>query len=238
MQTPIPPSLTDFGLTEDSLARLPKKRFDQNKWEKRSVFSSFSVLALVIILAYHVSALIAPALLLFVIAPSGLITYSILIWGEKKLLCLRNEDFKNACAYWAACDDYSRKKAEFDAWIRKQKEEYWRSLSGIGFENELGKLFSLMGYNVNFTPRTGDGGVDLFLRKDGKLTVVQCKAHNKRIPIGVARELSASMKDFQADNAIIACFEGVTQPVSEYIKNKPITVLKLGDIVELQRQHG
>jgi len=95
-----------------------------------------------------------------------------------------------------------------------------------------------MGYNVNFTPRTGDGGVDLFLRKDGKLTVVQCKAHNKRIPIGVARELSASMKDFQADNAIIACFEGVTQPVSEYIKNKPITVLKLGDIVELQRQHG
>jgi hypothetical protein len=67
--------------------------------------------------------------------------------------------------------------------------------------------------------------------------VVQCKAHKGRIPIGVARELCASMADFGAHDAIIACFEGVTQPVIKYIMNKPIQVLDLGDIVVLQAKY-
>jgi restriction system protein len=96
----------------------------------------------------------------------------------------------------------------------------------------------MMGYDVSHTPRTGDGGVDLLARKNGRLTVVQCKAHNKRIPIGVARELAASMSDFKASDAIIACYEGVTKPVEEYIKGKRISVLALPQIVELQRLHG
>ena len=95
-----------------------------------------------------------------------------------------------------------------------------------------------MGYDVKITSITGDGGVDLILRKDGILTVVQCKAHNKRIPIGVARELRSSMLDFKADNAIIACFEGATKPVTEYIKDKAITVLDLNSILALQKQYG
>ena len=39
------------------------------------------------------------------------------------------------------------------------------------------------------------------------LTVIQCKAHAKRIPTNVIRELSAAMADFKANDAIIACFE-------------------------------
>jgi HJR/Mrr/RecB family endonuclease len=99
-------------------------------------------------------------------------------------------------------------------------------------------LFALMGYAVTPTPSTGDGGVDLILQMDGKRTVVQCKAHTKRIPISVARELAASMRDFNADKAIIACLDGVTKPVAEYIKNKQISVLDLKAIVALQRERG
>jgi restriction system protein len=95
-----------------------------------------------------------------------------------------------------------------------------------------------MGYEVTYTPSTSDGGVDIVLRKDGRLTIVQCKAHNKPVSISVARELSACIVDFQAHDAIIACFEGVTNPVIEYIKAKPITVLTLSDIVAHQKQHG
>ena len=92
-----------------------------------------------------------------------------------------------------------------------------------------------MGYQVSYTSHTGDGGVDLILQKDTKLTIVQCKAHNKKIPINVARELCASMIDFNAHDAIIACFQGVTQPVIEYIKNKPIKVLDIEAILSLQK---
>jgi len=111
-------------------------------------------------------------------------------------------------------------------------------LSGVEFERELGKLFSLTGYAVSHTSSTADGGVDLLLRKDGKLTVVQCKAHKKPISISVARELFASMMDFKADNAIIACFEGVTKPVGDYIKTKRITVMTVNDIIAHQMKYG
>lgn len=73
------------------------------------------------------------------------------------------------------------------------------------------------------------------LRKGGRLTVVQCKAHQKKIPICTVRELVASMRDFHADAAILACLEGVTKPVLEYIKNKPISVLNVHQIVQMQR---
>lgn len=44
--------------------------------------------------------------------------------------------------------------------------------------------------------------------------------------------------DFNADDAIIPCFEGVTMPVADYIKNKRITDLTLREIVALQTEHG
>jgi hypothetical protein len=83
--------------------------------------------------------------------------------------------------------------------------------------------------------RTGDGGVDLILRKSDRITVVQCKAHGKKIPIGVARELIASMQDFNAHDAIIACLEGVTKPVQQYIATKPIRVIDVHGILSLQK---
>jgi hypothetical protein len=223
MQAPIPPSLKEFDLTEDAMARLPKQWFGEGK-EGRIFVGAFIVLEIgVLIHNFPFSSLFqffalllgAPILGLGLIIPFVLIVNPMMISSEKKLRSLQNGDFKKACVYWAACEDYSRKKAEFDTWVRKKHEEYWRSLSGIEFENELGKLFTLMGYNVQLTPKTGDGGIDILLRKNGRLIVVQCKAHNKRIPIGVARELSASMADFHANEAIIACFEGVTKPVAE-----------------------
>ena len=151
---------------------------------------------------------------------------------------MNNIHFNNYQKYFDAYSNYQKEKQIYELRVAKRHGEYWRSLSGTAFEKELGKLFSLMGYSVDYTPSTSDGGVDLCLRKDGKLTIVQCKAHNKRIPISVARELCASIVDFRANDAIIACFEGVTKPVEVYIANKPITVLHLGDIIALQNQHG
>ena len=78
----------------------------------------------------------------------------------------------------------------------------------------------------------------MMLRRSGGLTVVQCKAHAKKIPIGVARELAASMADFKADDAIIACFEGVTRPVMVYVREKSMNVITITQIVDMQRKLG
>jgi restriction system protein len=99
----------------------------------------------------------------------------------------------------------------------------------------LAQLFEALGYRVSKTPPTGDGGVDLVLVKDGQKTVVQRKAHNKRISIDVARKLVASMQDFGANVGIIACFEGVTGPTREYIALRKIQAMDLSMILALQR---
>lgn len=112
--------------------------------------------------------------------------------------------------------------------------EYWRQLSGLQFETELGQLFHRLGYKVLKTPPTGDGGVDLILHKDGLKTVIQCKRYKTKVAIGVAREMAASMHDFQAQHAIIACVNGVTRPVREYAAKRQIRILDARDIVALQ----
>lgn len=118
-----------------------------------------------------------------------------------------------------------------------RKEEVWRRLSGIDFERELARLYTRMGYHVEQTPYTSDGGVDLLMRKDGRLTIVQCKAHKTRVSINTARELYAAMMDFKADEAIIACFEGVTKPVEEYSRSRAISILTLKEILPLYTKY-
>jgi restriction system protein len=48
-------------------------------------------------------------------------------------------------------------------------------MTGERFEEWLANFFRARGYSVKLTPRTGDYGVDLDMRKDGKVTVVQAK---------------------------------------------------------------
>lgn len=245
MKLPVQPTLTDFGLSEDDLALLPKPRI-KNIESRYSVFLGIIIFVSISWYFFHHDHILVSlsliALFGIVIAIPIVIVltmlFAIAASLEQRYYCAISDTYKRFIAYSEECAGYEKIKKEYDQWLRKGKEDYWRSLSGVAFEEELGKLFVMMGFSVTQTPRTGDGGVDLLVRKNGWLTVVQCKAHNKRIPIGVARELSASMADFRANDAIIACFEGVTKPVLEYIKNKPIKVLTVGQIVELQRLHG
>ena len=240
---PVSPELRDFGLSEDDLKALPKLLFgfDHGNY---GVTSFVIVTIILFVFAFHpdvynfagvVTAvfgyfifsglIILPALLLLFIA--GAI--------ERKFYTMTNRRFAAYLRYKDALSAFARKETDYRAQIERQRVTFWKSLSGVAFERELGTLFVRMGYDVKHTPQTADGGIDLYLRKDAKLTIVQCKAHNSRIPISVARELVASMIDARADNAIIACFDGVTLPVADYIRDKRITVLDANDIIKLEK---
>jgi len=243
---PLSPNLKDFGLAEGDLKRLPSLWFDEFvAGAPKRFFNTYVICCILIyfIIFHHgihlgVDYIVGFFGFAFIsIIPFGLF-WLFMGFAERKFYSTVNDRFQKYCRYQNAMSAYRRSKADYDARLAKQQIQYWRSLSGVAFERELGRLFTRMGYNVQYTPGTADGGVDLCLRKNGKVTVVQCKAHNKRISIGVARELIASMLDFGADDAIIACFDGVTKPVEEYIKGKKITVLKVADIVARQREYG
>ncbi len=241
---PRPPELNEFQLSDNDLKKRPRLWFRPNHVTGKMDFYPLVVLyALCFLLAFgdKIHSLFDVVAGFFFFTIVSLIPYFILIsiLGaiETKIYSIIDKRFAMYCRYEKALSAFHRKDAEYKARIERPLAQFWKSLSGVSFEKELGALFMRGGYAVKFTPHTGDGGIDLVLQKDGKITVVQCKAHNKRIPINVARELVASMMDAGADNAIIACFEGVTQPVADYIKNKRITVLTVNDIVEYEREY-
>ncbi len=121
---------------------------------------------------------------------------------------------------------------------QRKRQQYWESLNGIAFERELGKLYRAQGYSVKSTPTSGDQGVDLILTKNGKTTVVQCKAHKNPIGPSVARELFGSMHHFKADSAILACTGGFTDGVIKFARGKPIRLISAWDIVRMVEESG
>ena len=121
---------------------------------------------------------------------------------------------------------------------QRKREQYWKSLGGIEFERELGKLFRVRGYDVRHTGGSGDQGGDLILRKDGETTVVQCKAWKYPATPQVARELGGSMMHYKADNGILACTGGFSSGVFEYTRDKSITLIDASAVSRMAAESG
>ena len=124
---------------------------------------------------------------------------------------------------------------------QRRREEYWESLRGVEFEESLGQLYSNLGYAVEITKASGDGGVDLFLQKDEKVIVVQCKGHKKPIGVGTARDLYGAMMHFEANSAILACPAGFTAGVVKFATDKAIQLVSATELVamaESASNHG
>ena len=132
-----------------------------------------------------------------------------------------------------------KKKLELEKVERerlRKRAQYWHHLIGKGkeFEDTLAELFMQNGYQVSKTPQSGDEGIDLILKKNGKTTVVQCKAHNKKVSQKVVRELYGSMIHFNANNSILATIIGGSQATKEFCKGKPIKLLTMYDYIKMQ----
>lgn len=80
-----------------------------------------------------------------------------------------------------------------------------------------------------------DKGIDIKLTKDGKNMIVQCKAHKNPIGPSVVRELYGTLVSSKADEAILASISGFTAGVIEFVRDKPIKLISLNDILEMQK---
>jgi hypothetical protein len=221
MDAPRQPVPADFGVAEEDVSRLPKLVFCDpiDSSFKFGVYLATTILIAFVALNQFFSgdwslgncivALLGGPLVLVLSAGLTMGCYNVLGLIENEIRMSISPTFRRASQFRSqfrsAMAGYQINVAEYEQRIaaqeqehRRRQEAYWRGMSGVAFEKELARLFRSLGYKVSQTPRTGDGGVDLILRKDDRITVVQCKAHGKKIPIGVARELIASMQDFSA----------------------------------------
>jgi hypothetical protein len=132
-------------------------------------------------------------------------------------------------------NQYQKATKAFEHDQQRQLEAFWKGLTGRAFEHELAKLFSRVGYTVEVTKYSRDGGIDIYLQHSGKSTIVQCKRYSSAVGVATVRELYGVLQSVDADAAILASTGGFTKGVVDFVKGKPIELLGLHKIVELHK---
>jgi restriction system protein len=110
-----------------------------------------------------------------------------------------------------------------------------RQLPWKRFEDLLGEAYRRQGYKVEETLGGGaDGGVDLILGRDGKVTLVQCKRWNGA-PVGVrqVRELYGVLHDRGASAAKLVATTSFTPDAIAFAKGKPIELVDGNGLLRL-----
>lgn len=99
------------------------------------------------------------------------------------------------------------------------------------FEKLAGAMFNLEGYKVEFTPSTGDEGIDLKLYKRGVLHVVQCKHWKDEIGSPVVRDFYGAMTHSGARKGYLLATGGISKSAIAFAEGKPIELVGLDKLI-------
>ncbi len=113
-----------------------------------------------------------------------------------------------------------------------------RALSWQRFETLVGEAYRRQGYTVSRA--TGDGGpddgVDLILKKDGSIVLVQCKQWKAwRVGVPVVREMFGVMTARRAHRGIIVTSGNFTEEARNFAGGKPIDLIEGPQLTALIR---
>ena len=146
------------------------------------------------------------------------------------------------CVYWSHLFNGSPYKQFSQNQLKRNsnywaEQQWWWTLDGWQFEQEVAKVFRMYGYKATVTKGSGDGGVDIILKKDGYTAIVQCKHYNYPLSPEPCRALWGCKDDFGADEVIMVASSGLTEMSAKYVQNKPnYKVLNLDDIIIMSQQ--
>ena len=137
------------------------------------------------------------------------------------------------CYWWHKKFSYADTRLNSSNW---QQQAWWWTLDGWQFEHEVARVFRLNGFKATVTKGSGDGGVDIILKKDGYKAIVQCKHHQYPLSPEPVRALWGIKGDWGADEVIMVASSGLTSSSIEFVRNKPnYKVLNLDDIIRMSQ---
>lgn len=137
------------------------------------------------------------------------------------------------CIYFGCKFSYKSTRLNASMWKERQ---WWWTLDGWQFEQEVANVFRLNGYKAKVTKGSGDGGVDIILNKNGKTIIVQCKHYQNPVPLEPIRALWGCKDDFNADEVILVASSGITDMGTRFVQNKSnFKILNLDDIIKMAK---
>ena len=111
----------------------------------------------------------------------------------------------------------------------------FHQLSWLEFESYVGEYFKHQGYTVkqSFSQKP-DGGIDIWLTKDGELSLVQCKHWKaKKVGIQVLREMYGVMIEHNASKMIIVTSGDFTSEAIAYAQDKRLWLVNGSELVHM-----
>jgi restriction system protein len=117
-----------------------------------------------------------------------------------------------------------------------------RSLSWKQFEELVGEAYRRQGFTVLENESAGaDGGVDLWLKKDGNRYLVQCKQwKSQKVGVSVVREMYGLVSAHHATGAIIITSGTFTQEARTFAHDKNLDLVEgqqLASMIDLVQGH-
>ena len=243
------PTPQDFGLTDNDVERLSAVESERQRFCERTERHIFKLcwLAITAVLLLGVTDTLVPhgtgtlptfAVLLFVpICSIPGLFLTVLAWLFARSAVLQSIDRRSRFSVSKTHSDhvnyvsYVRAKYEYDQWFKLTQREFWARMDGRTFEREVKSLIERSGRRARLVGGKNDGGVDIVMDDD---TVVQCKAHKNPVSPAVARELYGAMAHFDARCGIIVSLNGFTNGVSEFVRDKPIRLMDVNDLILMQ----
>lgn len=109
------------------------------------------------------------------------------------------------------------------------------ALSPEAFERLAARLFESMGFEVERSGAPGDQGVDLRLRKDGQLSVVQCKRYRGTVGQPQIRDFFGAIQHEQAQRGYFITSGTFSLAAQTWAAGKPIVLVDGPDLVAAMR---
>ena len=110
---------------------------------------------------------------------------------------------------------------------KRKKKEFWFGLEGLDTEVELDKVFENLGFKTETTPPSNDEGIDHVL--NGEI-VVQTKNQKKNVGRPDLQKFWGSWKDSHK-KGIFVSIHGFSENCKEFVKDKPILLYDLDDVI-------
>jgi HJR/Mrr/RecB family endonuclease len=115
-------------------------------------------------------------------------------------------------------------------------------MTGVEFEEHVKHLLQQRKWNVESTPLTRDGGVDLIARRNDDIGVeitlyIQCKNHVTPVGVDVIRELNGVLpKGANGTRGVVVCPSGFTADAISFAKDRSISLWDRHHLFDLIQQ--
>ena len=118
--------------------------------------------------------------------------------------------------------------------IKKYKWSLYRidRMKGHDFEKFMKEVYTLLGYKVEETKKSGDQGIDLILKKHFIKTGVQLKRYSKPVGNSAVQEAVAGKRFYKLDKVIVLTNRTFTKSAIELARANKVELLDREDLKE------